>query len=377
MKSSLRFLALPAALLTPLLLSTGCVFMGPNSIKATRPAYNMAVQQTNDQELLLNLVRSRYRDTLYFTSVERIAATQEFNESIGASAGVTATQNGFSIPPVTSTIVRAFTKPFTLGPASIAVNEKPTIFYAPLEGEKFVRQMMTPMNPDLLLLLVKSGWSLERVFTVGVLEMNGLKNAPTASGPTPSREPEFRDFREAVKLLRVLQREQLLDLNKAPGAEGLELRFTRDSATRVETVRLKALLGLAPEKDRFRIIPGSEAPNRETIALSTRPVLSALTFLSQGVEPPALHYTQGKIRPTERADGSPFDWQELLGDIFRVRSSDKAPADASVAIPYRGTWFYIADNDLDTKSTFVLLTQLIALHSSPTAGPAMSFSFGK
>lgn len=351
--------------------------MGPNSIKATRPAYNMAVQQTNDQELLLNLVRSRYRDTLYFTSVERIAATQEFNESIGASAGVTATQNGFSIPPVTSTIVRAFTKPFTLGPASIAVNEKPTIFYAPLEGEKFVRQMMTPMNPDLLLLLVKSGWSLERVFTVGVLEMNGLKNAPTASGPTPSREPEFRDFREAVKLLRVLQREQLLDLNKAPGAEGLELRFTRDSATRVETVRLKALLGLAPEKDRFRIIPGSEAPNRETIALSTRPVLSALTFLSQGVEPPALHYTQGKIRPTERADGSPFDWQELLGDIFRVRSSDKAPADASVAIPYRGTWFYIADNDLDTKSTFVLLTQLIALHSSPTAGPAMSFSFGK
>lgn len=352
--------------------------MGPNSIKATRPAYNMAVQQTNDQELLLNLVRSRYRDTLYFTSVERIAATQEFNESIGASAGVTALQNGFSVPPATSTIVRAFTKPFTLGPASISVNEKPTIFYAPLEGEKFVRQMMTPMNPDLLLLLVKSGWSLDRVFTVGVQEMNGLKNAPTASGPTPSREPEFRDFREAVKLLRVLQREQLLDLAKAAGAEGLELRFTRTAAGREETQRLKALLGLSPEKDRFRIVAGSEAPNRETIALSTRPVLSALTLLSQGVEPPARDFTAGKVRKTERANGQAFDWQELLGDVFRVRSAEKAPAEASVAINYRGSWFYIADDDLDTKSTFVLLTQLIALHSAPAGtGPAMSFSFGK
>ncbi len=376
MNYSLRFLSV-AATLAPALLSTGCINLGPSSIKATRPAYNLAVQQSNDQELLLNLVRSRYRDTLYFTSVERIAATQEFNQTLGASAGVTATQNGFSTPPVAATIVRAFTKPFSLT-SSVAINEKPTVFYAPLEGEKFVRQMMTPMNPDLLLLLVKSGWSLDRVFTLGVQEMNGLKNAPTASGPTPSREPEFRDFREAVKLLRALQREQLLDLNKATGADGLELRFTRSAIERDETVRLKALLGLAPEKDRFRIVAGGEAPNRETIALSTRPVLSAFTFLSQGVEPPAGDYTNGKIRKTERADGASFDWQELLGDVFRVRSSAKAPADASVAINYRGSWFYIADNDLDTKSTFVLLTQLIALHSAPaSASPAMSFSFGK
>jgi hypothetical protein len=359
---------------------TGCINLGPSSIKATRPAYNMAVQQTNDQELLLNLVRSRYRDTLYFTSVERIAATQEFNESIGASVGVTATQNGFSVPPVASTIVRAFTKPFTLGPASIAVNEKPTIFYAPLEGEKFVRQMMTPMNPDLLILLVKSGWSLDRVFTLGVQEMNGLKNAPTASGPTPSREPEFRDFREAVKHLRALQREQLLDLARVTGADALELRFTRTANEREETTRLKALLGLAPDKDRFRIVlgSGSEALNKDSIAISTRPVLSALTLLSQGVEAPARDVASGKVRNTERANGQPFNWQELLGDVFRVQSSEKRPDEASVAIHYRGSWFYIADNDLDSKSTFVLLTQLIALHSAPAgSGPAMSFSFGK
>ena len=93
---------------------------------------------------------------------------------------------------------------------AVQMNERPTIFYAPLEGEKFVRQMMTPINPDILLLLVRSGWSIDRTFSIGVSEMNGLKNAPTASGPTPSREPEFREFAEAAKLLRALQRDNRL-----------------------------------------------------------------------------------------------------------------------------------------------------------------------
>jgi hypothetical protein len=45
---------------------------------------------------------------------------------------------------------------------------------------------------------------------------------------------------------------------------------------------------------------------------------------------------------------------------------------------YRGTYFYIADDDLDSKSTFLLLTQLISLNVAPaTAAPALSFSFGK
>jgi hypothetical protein len=360
------------------LLLAGCGSIGPASIRGSRAAYNQAVQQTNDQELLTNLVRIRYRDTLYFTSVERIAATQELNESFGVAAGETRLENSFAGAPAGTAIVRTLTRPFTLGPAVVSVNEKPTIFYTPVEGEKFVRQMMTPMNPEMLLLLVKSGWSLDRVFALGVQEMNGLKNAPTASGPTPSREPEFRDFREATRLLRSLQRTQQLDLVKAAGSDSIELRFTRGSGVGEEAARLKQLLGLAADKDRFRLTPGSEAPNNESIALSTRPLLSAMTYLSQGVEAPEQDFAAGRVRRTTRENGQPFDWQEMLGDLFRVQASDRAPADTSVAIRYRGSYFFIADNDLDSKSTFVLLTQLIALHSVPAGNsPAMSFSFGK
>ncbi len=360
-------------------LCSGCVFLGPSALKATRPAYNQAIQQTNDQELLLNLVRIHYRDTIYLLTVERIAATQELLEGASVSTGITQTQNNFSVPPVAATAVRSAVKPLTLGPASLSVNEKPTIFYAPVQGDVFVRQMMQPMKAELLLLLVQSGWSLDRVFSVGVAEMNGLRNAPTASGPTPSRAPVFEEFRHAVRNLRVLQREGLLTIVEGidPKVGGVDLLFAPEAADRAETKDLKTALHLKADKDRYRIILGTTPTTGENIVLQTRPVLSAMNYLSQGIDSPAKDVKAGKLRQTTTDGTTPFDWQNLLSDVFHVRVSEKAPAadEASTAIQYRGSWFYIPDNDLDSKSTFVLLTQLIGLHSVPASGaPAISIS---
>ncbi len=356
------------AVLAPLLLA-GCGYAGPDSLRATRPAYNQAIAQTNDQELLLNLVRIRFRDNTYFTSVERIAASLELNRSIGGQGAISRT----SSTALKDTIARTL----TLGPGSIALNEKPTIFYAPLEGEKFVRQMLTPMNPDLLLLLVRSGWSIDRVFSIGVLEMNGLKNAPTASGPAPSREPEFREFSEAVRLLRVLQRENRLDLVRNDKG-GIEMRFTRGAGETPEAVRFRELAHLDPGVEKVRLEASSEPTDGKSLALTTRPVMSALQFLSTGVDVPQWDIDAKHVRVTTRADGTPFNWQDMLGGLFRVRESSKPPEDSSTVVHYRGSYFYIPDDDLESKSTFVLLTQIISLHSAPPSTTApISYSIGK
>lgn len=357
---------------------SGCAQIGPRMISTSRPAYNMAVQQTNDQELLLNLVRIRYRDTTYFTSVERIAATQEFNQGLGGTISNVDTRNTAALAQPAGTVLSGISAT-TLGlTPTLSLNEKPTVFYVPLEGEKFVRQLMTPMNPDILLLLVRSGWSIDRVFALGVQEMNGLKNAPTAAGITPGYAPEFRTFREAVRLLRILQREQLLDLVRAPGSDAIELRFARSAASREETVRLKMLLGLNSTRERFRIVAASEVPNPDTIAISTRPLMSALNYLAQAVRVPEADYAKGTAKRTLNTDGSAFDWQELLSDVFLIESATALPEDAATAIEYRNHYFYIANTDLESKATFVLLTQLMALHAgSAQTTPAMSFSFGK
>jgi len=42
----------------------GCASFGPNSLQQTRLQYNEAVKATTEEQLLLNIVRLRYTDTL-------------------------------------------------------------------------------------------------------------------------------------------------------------------------------------------------------------------------------------------------------------------------------------------------------------------------
>ena len=49
--------------------------------------------------------------------------------------------------------------------------------------------------------------------------------------------------------------------------------------------------------------------------------------------------------------GCPFDWNGLLGGLFRVQVSRLPPLHAYVAVSYRGYWYYIADADLESKAT--------------------------
>jgi hypothetical protein len=364
-----------AAVLAAFVLA-GCMSpqMGPRSIGYGRESYNQAIKSTNDQELLLNLVRSRYRDTLYFTNVERVAATLEFNQTFSLGGSKISATNLGAARNTTSSISTTSGTPS----ASLALNEKPTVFYAPVEGEKFVRQMMTPMNPDSLLLFIKSGWSFDRVFAVAVQDISGIPNAPTASGPQPSFEPEFRQFHKVVRLLRSLQREGAIDFDKSATGNGIDLVFLDHQGREDEIKEFKELLKLDPKLNRYKIVIGAHHRDRSTISIITRPLLAAMNLLSTGIEIPEADTRSGKVRVTKRHNGEAFDWKEMMDNIFTVKSSPTAPGEASVSIYYRGSYFYIADDDLDSKSTFLLLSQLISLNVAPaTATPGLAFSFGK
>jgi len=68
----------------------------------------------------------------------------------------------------------------------------------------------------------------------------------------------------------------------------------------------------------------------------------------------------------------------MLEDVLRIESAPTQPEHAAVSVPYRGGWFYIRDEDLQSKTTFSLLAQLITLQAGPAVagGAALSFSVG-
>jgi len=53
-----------------------------------------------------------------------------------------------------------------------------------------------------------------------------------------------------------------------------------------------------------------------------------------------------------------------------VQAQEEYPQDAAVRVRYRGHWYFIDDADLESKSTFALLIQLLSLQSGATAGGA-------
>jgi len=345
--------------------ASGCVHYGPAAVRASRVDYNVAIAQTNSQELLLNLVRLRYRDNLYFMNVEKVASSVSFSRS--ASVGVDIPEGGGST--------------YKLGGVGVSVSESPTVFYAPLEGERFVRELMTPVDLDELLLLYHSGWSIERVFLVTLQAMNGLKNAPSASGPTPERSPVFREFKAAAARLRALQVRGAVELGRAVGDDGswLELRLIGAGDDDPDVVELRRLLRLDSGRTTYRVVAAIGETDGSSILVQPRALLASMYYLSQGVEVPPADEGAGLVTLTTGAEGARFAWEELLGTLFRVGTSDTSPDQAAVAVEYRGSWFFIDDADLDSKSTFSLLTQLVALRGGDVkAAPTLlSFPVGR
>lgn len=67
------------------LATTGCTVLGPRLLQGERVNYNLALQYTTDEQMLLNLVRLKYRDPPMFLDVSGIAT--QFAVSASAQAG--------------------------------------------------------------------------------------------------------------------------------------------------------------------------------------------------------------------------------------------------------------------------------------------------
>jgi hypothetical protein len=119
----------------------------------------------------------------------------------------------------------------------------------------------------------------------------------------------------------------------------------------------------------------------DKLDLETRSLLQVLFFVANGVELPPAHIEAGIAPLTMGTDGQVFDWDQVLGGLFKVCWADgKRPPDcAHVAVRYKGYWFYIDERDRDTKATFALLVELSRLQlSTDKAGspPVLTLPIG-
>lgn len=97
------------------------------------------------------------------------------------------------------------------------------------------------------------------------------------------------------------------------------------------------------------------------------------------MEPPAPDVQAGLVTVTRDDDGNAFDWSKVTGKTMTIHSQPDRPEQAAVAVRQRGWWFYIADDDQTSKSTFGLLNILFSLQSTSGEGksPLLTLPVGR
>ncbi|MDR2628529.1 MAG: hypothetical protein LBC30_00830 [Puniceicoccales bacterium] len=350
--------------------SSGCQSIGPKIIEHSHPLYNNAVVSVIDNQLLLNIVRLKYRENPLFLEVNSITESR----NSGADGGLRALEwFPHDISSKTKVVPHFLTKNYQI----------PTISYRPVRGKEFIKYLMTPIPLNVTLGMSSSGWKLQRVFNTCVEKINDVENAPSASGPTPRHKPNYEKFYEMTDLLKKLEDANLIAIGIDPNnQQGLIMRIKQNTANNADVTKFKQILGLDQNKNEFFFDSNFLKTGSNGLIVRTRSLMGVLFYLSHAVDVPVEDIENGVVQTTVAEDESVFDWsQNASGTLLKVHCSKAKPRDAFVAAYYRNHWFYIADSDLHSKSTFMFISMLFNLQageaSSADVVPTLTIPVGR
>ncbi len=353
----------------------GCQ-LGPVAMRASRTMYNKAVQDTASEQLLLNIVRLRYREPMCFLELNSVSTAY----TLTVSGGLTTISPLHAIGDAVGT--SAGTRERSL---SADYSEAPTLVYGPLQGAEFAKRVLSGIDPKVVAYLLHSGWHADKLMRLIAERIGDRVNDP--------REKTYQRFLEKVEEWRKYQEDGELVVTDRPGDElkapplmtGLAsgdlavaitaakegYEFRKNGATfdmfRVVPVVYIGVKGGGKGQE-FRIQADAQRGDSQTIQV--RSFVNVLFQLAQDVPVPSSHAR----RVEKDAPTAPESRDRKPSDLLEVHYSIKPPRDAVVSVRHHGVWFYIKETDCDSKDTFALLSQIFAIQAGEikSTGPLLT-----
>jgi hypothetical protein len=323
-------------LCAPAVLLSACASVGPATVARDRFDYNAAVSDSWKQQLLLNVVRIRYGDSVVFIDVGQIVSGYTFQGTLTGTLGRNAPFGGYDSGSLS---------------AQGTYVDRPTITYTPMTGQQFMKGLMSPVPPSAILFLMQAGYAADEVMRMSVESINGRHNRTWAPARSRPGDPEFG---RAVALIRDAQRSgdvgMRVDVDTASRATTL-LTFRRRAggdAAGPHAAELAELLGLEPGAQEYVVSYGVHAGGGRHIDMNTRSFFQMLVEFAATVEVPQAHVDEGSAYPVPSADAAERPPP-------RVRSGPSPPKDPFTAVRYGDHWYWIERNDLNTKRAFTFL----------------------
>ena len=156
----------------------GCSTLGPRTIRNDRFNYNKAGADSSNQQLLLNIVRLRYGEPIYWLEIGSMLSQYTFE------AGTDYTAWEYDVDRWSSPSLRALFDvrpdpvPMSRWGTNLGWQDRPTVTYTPVQGEEFANRVMSPIPFTTIMSLAESGWNIDQVFECCVQSVNDLGNNP-------------------------------------------------------------------------------------------------------------------------------------------------------------------------------------------------------
>jgi hypothetical protein len=350
--------ALPIALAGVVVL-TGCKHLGPKTVAVDRSDYSSAIADSWKQQTLLNIIKLRYMDLPVFVDVASIVAGYSMQTGVSVNGTVSsekAIQGNYA----------------ALGGAAV-YTDRPTITYVPMTGEKFLRGLITPIDPKNVFFLLQSGYAADFILGMAVESLNGVRNRSTFGGVVREADPAFV---RALDLLRELQAAGAFGMrveeDKAKGSTGVVF-FQRDDvlpdiAEKGAEIRRLLKMPAVPQKFVLTYSPARGADNE--LAVNSRSMLQIMQAFASHMDVPAAHLKDHSAWPALESTALAESPQQKV----RIHSGKEKPVGAFAAVRYRDYWFWVDNGDLRTKRalTVVMFFFTLADAGSPEKLPLIT-----
>jgi hypothetical protein len=321
--------------------------MGPPTVPVDRFNYSTAIGTSWKEQTLLNVVRLRYADLPVFVDVASIVSGYSMETTVSLGGTLTNTNS------------------LTLGAAG-RYTDRPTITYVPQTGDKFLRGILTPLDPKNIFFMLQSGYPADFLLGLAVESINGVRNRSATASGVREADP---DFVRALGLMRDLQLAGGVGMRvvdqpgpKAPTAVLFIRRDDLSPELQAKSAEVRRLFRLPPDRQSYELVYSPMRGAEGELTVNSRSIFQIMSALSSYVETPedAPARRQANVSPDAAT-------AERLRTVLRIRSGDEKPANAYAAVRYRGHWFWIDDDDAPTKRA---LGAVILLFTLADTGPA-------
>ena len=232
-----------------------------------------------------------------------------------------------------------------------------------MTGEKFLRGLITPIDPKNIFFMLQSGYAADFILGLTVESLNGVRNRSTAGGVVREADPEFL---RALALMREVQLAGAMGMrveeDKAKGATGVVF-FRRDEVpadVAAKAAEVRRLLKLPEGQQKFSLLysPMPGGPNE--LAVNSRSMLQIMGAFGSYMDVPEAHVKDHSALPS-------FVSPQGAEREVHIHSGPDKPENAFVSVRYRDHWFWIDQGDWLTKRAMTAIIFFFTLADTGAA----------